>query len=87
MVRDPALIIRLGRYATCHRGAISTSQHLILGANSTRGTWCRTLSAVATLASAALCLREEGLDPGLVDEVDGSSENGEEDEIQEESNQ
>lgn len=87
MVRDPALVISFGRYATCRGGAISTSQHLILRVNSTGCTWCRTLSAAITLTSAALCLREKSLDPGLVNEVDGSSESSEEDKIQEESNQ
>lgn len=82
MVGDPALIIPLGRYATRRHGAIRQ----ILGASSSWCTWCRTLGAVATLSSAALRLREEGLDPGLVDEVDGSSESGQKDEIQEESN-
>jgi hypothetical protein len=45
---------------------------------------CGTLSAI-TLAS-ALCLWEEGFDPGLIDEVYGSSETGEEEQIQEDSN-
>jgi hypothetical protein len=42
----------------------------------------RTLGTLPTL-STALGLWEEGLDPGLIDEVEGSGEGGEEEEVQE----
>jgi hypothetical protein len=78
MVRNPAFIICLLRDATCHSGSISSTRgYRFLGGS------CRALSTFATLASSLLW--EESLDPCLINEVEGSSESREEEEIQEDS--
>jgi hypothetical protein len=87
VVRNPALIIRLLWGCASRRcSSIGTNaRRLILGTRRcTMRACCGTLSAI-TLAS-ALCLWEEGFDPGIIDEVYGSSETCEEEQIQEDSN-
>ena len=81
---DPALIIRLLRQGTTgHSWSVSANNRiLLLGVQCLLGTSRGTLGALAAL-SAALQLWEECLDPGLVDEVDGSYESGEEEEVKE----
>jgi hypothetical protein len=68
--RNPAFIIRrLGHGASRNSRSISANnRHLLLGIKCLLRASRRTLGALATLA-AALQLWEEGLDPGLVDEV------------------
>lgn len=84
VIRDPALIIRLlGHRTSCNSRPISTNnRNLILGRNSLLGSLGRALSTLTTLSS-ALGLREESLDPGLVNEVERAEESGEEGEVQE----
>lgn len=77
--RDPALIV-LG--ARGDSRAISTNDSDLLGGIDLLGALGRLLGALTTLA-AALLLGEEGGDPGVVDEVHGSSESTEEDEVEE----
>ena len=80
MLRNPAFIIRLLRCATCHcRPINTTSGHWILRAS------CRTLGALFPTLALPL-LWEESLDPSLINEIEGSGEGGEEDEIEEDSN-
>lgn len=83
-LRDPALVISLlGQCTSRDSWSISTNdRHLLLGVKCLLGSGRGTLCALATF-SAALQLWEEGLDPGLVDEVQGSSECGEEEEVEE----
>jgi len=84
MIRNPALIIRLLRLSTSRnsRSISPNDRDLILGRNGSFGTSGRTLSALATFSS-AFGLWEEGCDPGLVDEIEGTSEGGEEEEVKE----
>lgn len=77
--RDPALVV-LG--AGSYSRTISTDNGNLLGGVDLLGALGRLLGALATLA-AALLLREEGGNPGVVDEVDGSSEGAEEDKVEE----
>ena len=80
MIRNPAFIIRLLRCATCYCRPIgTTSGHWVLG------TSCRTLNALFATLTLTL-LWEESLDPGLINEIEGAGESGEEDEIEEDSN-
>lgn len=77
--RDPALIVL--RAASDSRAISTNNSDLLSGVDllrSLRGL----LGALATLA-AALLLGEEGSDPGVVDEVDGTSESAKEDEVKE----
>jgi hypothetical protein len=77
--RDPALVV-LG--ARGDSRAIGTDNGDLLGGVDLLGALGRLLGALTTLA-ASLLLGEEGGDPGVVDEVDGSSEGAEEDEVEE----
>lgn len=76
---DPALVVL--RAAGDSR-AVSTNDSDLLSRIDLLGALRRLLSALATLA-ATLLLGEEGADPGVVDEVDGSSESTEEDKVKE----
>ena len=76
---DPALVVSLG--ASRHSRSICTSHgHLIGWVN--RLSSSRSLRALAALAS-SLLLWEQGGDPGVVDEVAGSTEGACEEEVQE----
>jgi hypothetical protein len=77
---DPALIVGLG--ASGDSWAISTNNSNLLGGVDLLCSLRRLLSTLATLAAATL-LGEEGGDPSVVDEVDGSGESTEEDDVQE----
>lgn len=77
--RDPALIISLGTRGDS-RAISANDSNLLRGIDllaSTRGA----LSALAAFA-ATLLLGEEGSNPGIVDEVKGTGENSEENDIQ-----
>lgn len=77
---DPARIESLG--ATGDGGSISAHNgDLVSGINALASTR-RLLGALAAL-STALLLGEEGRDPGLIDEVEGSGEGTEKDEVEE----
>lgn len=76
---DPALVV-LG--ARGDRRAIGTDNSDLLRGVDLLGALGRLLGALTTLA-AALLLGEESGDPGVVDEVDGSNEGAEEDEVKE----
>ena len=81
-LRDPALIVALrarrhGRTVSAdHRDLLFRVHGLLSGGGA--------LGSLATLAS-ALLLREELLDPDVVDCVDGAAENTGEDEVDEDS--
>jgi hypothetical protein len=81
---DPALIVGLLRICTgCNSRSISTNnRNLLIGRHSLLGAQRGALGALAALAS-TLSLGEQGLDPGLVYEVNGSGEGGEEEKVQE----
>lgn len=66
--RDPALVVAL---VGARGGALASGEGLLFG------------DGCAGLLGRTLGLREEGLDPGLVDEVAGTGEAGREEEIQE----
>jgi hypothetical protein len=78
--RDPALIVRL--CAAGDSGAVSADNGNLVGRVDLLGAERRLLRALAALA-ATLLLGEEGGDPGVVDEVRDSAEDGENDEVQE----
>jgi hypothetical protein len=78
--RDPALIVRL--CAAGDSGAVSADNGNLIGRVDLLGAERRLLRALAALA-ATLLLGEEGGDPGVVDEVRDSAEDGENDEVQE----
>ena len=84
VLRDPALIIcLLGLSTSSNSWSIcANDRDLVLRSHSLLRATGRTLGTLTTL-SAALGLWEEGLDPGLVDEVEGSGEGCEEEEVQE----
>ena len=78
--RDPALIVSLGTRS--HSRSIGTQDRdLVIGINVLRRA-ARLLGSLTALA-AALLLREQCRDPRAIDEVDGTHEAGEEEEIQE----
>ncbi len=83
VVRNPALIIGfLGQSSSRNGRSISSNnRHLLLNWDSLLGSSGRTFGTLASLAS-AFGLWEEGLDPGLVDKVEGADEGSEEEEIQ-----
>lgn len=81
--RDPALIVlRAGGNSR----AISANNSDLFGGVDLLGTLGGLLSTLTTLA-AALLLREEGGDPGVVDEETGTSEGAEEDKVEEKTRQ
>ena len=84
VLRDPALIIcLLGLSTSGNSGAVCTNdRNLVFRSHGLLGTTGRTLGTLPTL-STTLGLWEEGLDPGLIDEVEGSGKGGEEEEVQE----
>lgn len=77
--RDPALVV-LG--AGSDSRTISTNNSNLLSGVDLLGALGGLLSTLTTLAT-TLLLGEESSDPGVVDEVDGSSEGAEEDEVEE----
>lgn len=84
VLRDPALIIHLLSLSTGRNSwsICSNHRHLFINRDCLLCACGRTLSALSTLAT-TLCLREESLDPGLVDEIEGSSGGAGEEEVQE----
>jgi hypothetical protein len=78
--RDPALIVCLR--ARGDSGAVSTNNGDLVSGVNLLGALGRPLRALSTLA-AALLLREEGGDPGVVDKVRDSTKDAENDEVQE----
>jgi len=76
---DPALVIGLS--SGCDSRVISTNTSLV-GWVDFLATAGRCFGALATSTTTAL-LREEGGNPGVVDEVDGSTEGCEKDGIEE----
>ena len=78
--RDPALIVGLGPASDGR--SIGTNNRNLFGGIDNLGAAGRFLRALTTLAAAPL-LGKERRDPGVVDEVDGSSEDTEEDEVEE----
>jgi hypothetical protein len=77
---DPALVVGLGTRGDSR--AVGADNSNLVGGVDLLGATRRLLGALAALAT-ALLLGEEGGDPGVVDEVDGSSESAQEDDIQE----
>lgn len=77
---DPALIVGLSTRGDS--GTVSTDNSNLVGGVDLLGASGGLLGALAALA-AALLLGEEGRDPGVVDEVDGSGEGAQEDSVQE----
>jgi hypothetical protein len=77
---DPALVIGLS--SGCDSRVVSTNNTSLVGWVGFLATAGRCLSTLATFTTTAL-LREEGGDPGVVDEVDGSTEGSEKDGIEE----
>ena len=77
--RDPALVVLRARGDS---RAVSADNANLLGGVDLLRALGRLLGALTTLA-AALLLGEESGDPGVVDEVDGSNEGAEEDEVKE----
>ena len=77
---DPALIVGLGTGGDSR--AVSADDGNLVGRVDLLGSTGRLLGALAALAT-ALLLGEEGGDPGVVDEVDGSSEGAQEDDVEE----
>lgn len=80
-LRDPTLIIRLT--PTRHRGTIRPSHAHLIGRIHFFRSCSRFPRARGVFPAAFLGLREEGCDPGVVDEVDGAGEEGEEEEVEE----
>jgi hypothetical protein len=78
--RDPRLIV--GRGTAGDSRAISTNNADLVGRVDLLGTARRALGTLAALA-ATLLLGEESGDPGVVDEVDCTSEDTAEDEVKE----
>ena len=77
---DPALIIRFG--SARHRRAIrANNADLVSGVDFLRAAG-GFLGALAAFAATAF-LREEGGDPGAVDEIAGAGEGGKEEEVEE----
>lgn len=81
MGRDPALIIRLR--TTRHSRSIGTQNPDLLTRIHLLGPMSRLPGPLATFALAAL-LGEEGRDPSVVDEVEGSHEGDCEEEVEKE---
>ena len=77
---DPALVIGLS--SGCDSRVVSTNNTSLVGWVGFLATAGRYFGALATFTTTAL-LREEGGDPGVVDEVDGSTEGSEKDGIEE----
>jgi len=77
---DPALVIGLS--SGCDSRVVSTNNTSLVGWVDFLATAGRCFGALATFTTTAL-LREEGGDPGVVDEVDGSTEGCEKDGIEE----
>jgi hypothetical protein len=84
VLRDPALIVcLLGLSASGHSRSICTNDRdLVLWSNSLLGATRGTLGTLSTLPATS-GLWEESLNPGLVNEIEGSSKCGEEEEVQE----
>lgn len=83
-LRNPTLIISLLRQSprSNSRSIRSNDRNLIFRINSFLSAQGGTLRALSAFAS-AFGLWEEGLDPGFVDEVEGSAESSEENEVEE----
>ena len=81
---NPAFVIRLLGHCTSgnSRSISANDRNLLFCVKCLLGAGRGTFGPLATL-SAALQLWEEGLDPRLVDEVEGACEGGEEEEVQE----
>ena len=80
MGRDPGLVVGSGTAGDSR--AISTDNADLVGRVDLLGTARRALGALAAL-TATLLLGEEGGNPGVVDEVDGTSKYTAEDEVEE----
>jgi hypothetical protein len=78
--RDPGLIVGLSTAGNSR--AVSTDNADLVGRVDLLGTTRRALGTFTTLA-ATLLLGEEGSDPSVVDEVDGTSEDTAEDKVEE----
>ncbi len=79
VVGDPALVVALGAVAAAGgAGRLGARERLDLGGRGLAGS-SRLLAAGRGNAR----LREESLDPGLVDEVEGRAEDGGEEEVEE----
>ena len=83
VLRDPALIICLLSLSTGRNSwSISSNhRHLLINRDCLLCACRRTLGTLSTLAT-TLCLREEGLDPSLVDKIEGCSGCAGEEEVQ-----
>lgn len=77
---NPALIVRL--CTTCHSRAILADHRNLISRVDLLGALRRGLGTLAAFAAATL-LWKEGGDPGLVNEVTGPAEDGDEEEIEE----
>ena len=83
VIRDPALVISLLSQSTSSnsRPICTNDGDLVIHTNSLLGSRRGALGTLATLTT-ALCLREKSLNPGLVDEVQSSSDSSREEEVQ-----
>ena len=78
--RDPALIVSFG--ARSDRRAIGTQDRDLITRIDLLAALSRALRTIAALSTTSL-LRKQRRDPGVVDEVDGSAKEGEEEEVEE----
>lgn len=78
--RDPGLVVGLSTAGDSR--TVGTNNADLLGRVDLLGTTRRALGTLTTL-SATLLLGEEGSDPGVVDEVDGTSEDTAEHKVEE----
>jgi hypothetical protein len=80
--RDPALVESTGLGTSSDSRAICANNRDLVGRVDLLSSLRGSLSALAALA-APLLLREQSRDPGVVDEVAGAAEGGEEEEVEE----
>ena len=78
--RDPALIVCLG--STRHSGSISAQHSYLISRIDLFRTTRGALSALTALSTTSF-LWEQRCDPGVVDEVKGTEEDGKEEEVEE----
>ena len=79
---DPALVESTGLGTSRDSRAICADNRDLVGRVDLLGSLRGSLSALAALA-APLLLREQSSNPGVVDEVAGAAESGEEEEVEE----